>query len=89
MRKYAFYFFSCLVLFYLTSCKGVGGTQIDKQVGVTKACPTCQLKYVTGRSANFWMAVDTSKNPNIIYDVVFGSGMFVSFNDVDYMVKLN
>lgn len=58
----------------------------ERAAGVRKVCPHCT--FVT--SENRYYAVDTSKQPNIIYIVDFkNGGWFYTASDVDHLIRVN
>ena len=68
-----------------------------RKQGVLKVCPKCN--FVSNSAPNYsgtghnqiqYFAVDTSVNPNIIYQVDFKyGGIFYSANDVDHLIRIN
>jgi hypothetical protein len=58
----------------------------ERLKGVQKVCPTCNFVM----SERSYYAVDTSKQPNIIYQVYFKSGgIWYKASDVDHLVRIN
>jgi hypothetical protein len=58
----------------------------ERAEGVRKVCPNCTFVTSEGR----YYAVDTSKQPNIIYIVCFKSGgYYYTASDVDHLVRVN
>ncbi|MEY4332819.1 MAG: hypothetical protein RLZZ196_1557 [Bacteroidota bacterium] len=83
MRKIAL---GALLLLSITSCRRTVADYEERAAGVRKVCPHCT--FVT--SENRYYAVDTSKQPNIIYIVSFKSGgFFYTASDVDHLIRVN
>jgi predicted RNA-binding Zn-ribbon protein involved in translation (DUF1610 family) len=69
----------------LTSCKSCTSTFASRKAGVQKVCPKCD--YIN--SENMFIAIDTSKQPNTIYKVIFKQGGFYyTASDVDELIKI-
>lgn len=74
------------VIIILSSCRGCYADYAERKKGVQQVCPTCN--YV--RSENMDFAVDTAKQPNIIYRVVFRQGgVYYKASDVDHLIRVN
>lgn len=69
----------------LTGCRGCYADYEQKNKGVKKVCPNCTFTH----SETMDIAVDTSRQPNIIYRVDFCMGGFY-YNawDVDHLIKI-
>ena len=80
-----------LILFILmavtmSSCKSCYFNYEQRRAGVQKVCKGCT--YV--RSEGFDIAVDTTKQPNIVYRVIFcNGGIYYNAWDVDHLVRVN
>lgn len=75
-----------ILLFSITGCKRTMADYEERAAGVHKVCPHCT--FVT--SENRYYAVDTSRQPNIIYIVDFKSGgWFYTASDVDHLIRVN
>lgn len=75
---------ACILL--LSSCSSMVADYSERLKGVQKVCPTCD--FVT--SENRYYAVDTAKQPNIIYQVYFkGGGIWYKASDVDHLIRIN
>jgi hypothetical protein len=58
----------------------------ERLKGVQKVCPTCNFVM----SEHRYYAVDTSKQPNIIYQVYFkDGGVWYKASDVDHLIRIN
>jgi hypothetical protein len=70
----------------LFSCKGCFTTYESQKAGVNKVCPTCTFVH----SERDFYAVDTSKQPNIVYIVYFKpGGLYHTASEVNYLVRVN
>jgi hypothetical protein len=68
------------------SCKRMAADYEERAAGVHKICPHCT--FVT--SEDWFYAVDTSKQPNVIYRVHFkAGGYFYKASDVDHLIRIN
>lgn len=66
----------------LTSCKGCVADYQERVQGLQKVCPNCLLS----TQYNTYYAIDTSKQPNIVYIVYFKpGGVFYKASDVDHL----
>lgn len=75
-----------LLLLSITGCKRTMADYEERAAGVHKVCPHCT--FVT--SEHTFYAVDTSKQPNIIYIVDFkAGGWFYTASDVDHLIRVN
>ena len=75
---------ACILL--LASCSSMVADYSERLKGVKKVCPYCD--FVT--SENRYYAVDTSKQPNVIYMVYFKTGgFFYKASDVDHLIRIN
>ena len=80
-----------LILFILmtaimTGCRSCVANYEQRRAGVQKICKGCT--YV--RSEQMDIAVDTTKQPNVVYRVVFCSGgYYYNAWDVDHLVRIN
>ena len=73
------------ILVSLTSCKSCTSTYASRKVGVQKVCPKC----IYINSERMDIAVDTSRQPNIVYQVYFKSGgIYYTASDVEQLVKI-
>ena len=69
----------------LTGCKSCSSTYASRKVGVQKVCPKC----IYINSEQMSIAVDTSVQPNIVYEVYFKTGgIYYTASDVDQMIKI-
>jgi len=69
----------------LTGCKSCSSTYASRKAGVQKVCPKC----IYINSENMHIAVDTSTQPNIVYEVYFkGGGIYYTASDVDQLIKI-
>ena len=81
----------------LASCKKMTADYESRKQGVLKVCPKCNFvsnfsPYTGGKYGNNieYFAVDTSMQPNIIYQVDFKSGgIFYTASDVDHLIRIN
>jgi len=70
----------------ISSCKNMQADYNERAVGVHKTCPHCNFVTSEGR----FYAVDTSKQPNIIYNVIFkAGGWWYKASDVDHLIRIN
>ena len=84
MRKIKSLLVVCVVI--LSSCSSMVADYSERLKGIQKVCPNCD--FVT--SENRFYAVDTSKQPNVIYMVYFkGGGFYYKASDVDHLVRIN
>jgi hypothetical protein len=75
-----------LLALSITGCKRMMADYESRLAGVHKVCPHCT--FVT--SEHTFYAVDTSKQPNIIYIVAFkGGGWYYTASDVDHLIRVN
>lgn len=73
------------LLVSLTSCKSCTSTYASRKAGVQKVCPKCI--YINSERMN--IAVDTSQQPNLVYEVYFKSGgIYYTASDVEELVKI-
>jgi len=73
------------LLVSLTSCKSCTSTYASRKAGVQKVCPKCM--YINSERMN--IAVDTSQQPNLVYEVYFKSGgIYYTASDVEELVKI-
>ena len=78
--------FLLLIIVSFSSCKQMVADYAERKEGVNKVCATCTFVM----SENSYYAVDTSKQPNIIYKVIFRSGgYFYKASDVDHLIRIN
>lgn len=78
--------FMCLLALLLPSCKSCQASYEERRKGVQVVCPTCN--FVT--SENTYYAVDTAKQPNIIYRVDFkAGGWYYKASDVNQLIRVN
>lgn len=69
----------------LTGCKSCTSTYASRKAGVQKVCPKC----IYINSEMMHIAVDTSVQPNLIYQVSFkGGGIYYTASDVDQLIKI-
>lgn len=73
------------LLVSLTSCKSCTSSYASRKAGVQKVCPKCI--YINSERMN--IAVDTSQQPNLVYEVYFKSGgIYYTASDVEELVKI-
>jgi predicted RNA-binding Zn-ribbon protein involved in translation (DUF1610 family) len=73
------------LLVSLTSCKSCTSTYASRKAGVQKVCPKCI--YINSERMN--IAIDTTQQPNIVYQVYFKSGgIYYTASDVEELVKI-
>lgn len=78
-----------LIFLGLTSCKRMLADHSERTKGVKKVCPNCTFIMNTYNGTHYY-AVDTSVNPNIIYQVIFKSGgVYYTASDVDHLIRVN
>ena len=83
MRKIAIV---ALLALSTTGCKRTMADYEERAAGVHKVCAHCI--FVT--SEYTFYAIDTSKQPNIIYIVDFKYGFwFYTASDVDHLIRVN
>ncbi len=83
MKKIAI---GALLLLSIGSCRNTVANYAERAAGVHKVCPTCNFVM----SERDYYAVDTSKQPNIIYKVHFkNGGYWFKASDVDELVRIN
>lgn len=71
---------------FTTSCRRMTASYDERLQGVKAVCKTCN--FVT--SEGWFYAVDTAKQPNVIYKVTFKSGgVFFKASDVDHLTRIN
>lgn len=79
-------FFMCLLALLLPSCRSCNASYEERRKGVQNVCPTCNFVM----SESTYYAVDTAKQPNIIYRVQFkGGGLYYKASDVDHLIRVN
>lgn len=70
----------------MTGCRSCVANYEQRRAGVQKICKGCT--YV--RSEQMDIAVDTTKQPNIVYGVYFcNGGYYYNAWDVDHLVRIN
>jgi hypothetical protein len=75
-----------LLLLSISSCRSTQADYTERAMGVRKVCPHCTFVM----SEHTYYAVDTSKQPNIIYQVSFKiGGCFFKASDVDHLIRIN
>ena len=75
-----------LLIVGFSSCKRMNADYTERKAGVSAVCNTCTFVM----SENIYYAVDTSKQPNIIYMVTFRfGGWFYKASDVDDLIRIN
>jgi hypothetical protein len=73
------------LLIGLSSCKSCTSTYSSRKAGVQRICPNC----IYINSERMSIAVDTSVQPNIIYQVHFKlGGIYYIASDVEELVKI-
>ena len=83
MKKIILY---TLLLITSISCKRMHADYEERAAGVHKICPHCTFVL----SENTYYAVDTSKQPNVIYKVAFRpGGYYYKASDVDQLIRVN
>ena len=75
-----------LLTISLMSCKGCFTTYESQKAGVNKVCKSCNFV----ASEQRYYAVDTSKQPNIVYIVRFKpGGLYHTASEVDRLIRVN
>ena len=78
------------LLILITSCKGYNSSIVEKRQSLKEICPNCVLTWSTGKNnSGMWIAQDTSKTPNEIFEVTFCYGIFKPVYTIEYMTKIN
>jgi hypothetical protein len=73
------------LLIGLSSCKSCTSTYSSRKAGVQRVCPNC----IYINSEMMHIAVDTSVQPNIIYEVGFkNGGIYYTASEVDHLIKI-
>ena len=73
-----------LVLF--ASCRNMNADYAERKAGVNQVCNKCTFVLSEGS----YYAVDTCKQPNLIYRVVFKpGGVWFKASDVDHLIRIN
>lgn len=68
------------------SCRSTVADYNERAMGVRKVCPHCTFVM----SERDYYAVDTSRQPNIIYKVDFkNGGYWFKASDVDHLIRIN
>jgi hypothetical protein len=76
-----------LLLITLVGCKRMVADYEERRDSVKKICPTCTALVL---SENRYYTADTSKQPNVIYQVYFkAGGWYYKASDVDHLVRIN
>jgi len=70
------------------SCQRMNADYESRLAGVKKVCPTCTFNSANYSGTNYF-AIDTSKQPNLVYIVVFCDGIVYSTSTVDHLIKIN
>ena len=86
-----------IVLIAFSGCKRMTADYESRKAGVLKVCPKCNFisnsspgPYGDRTSNVQYFAVDTSVNPNIIYEVDFKcGGLFYTASDVNHLIRIN
>jgi len=60
----------------------------SRLAGVKKVCPTCIVNTANHNSTEYY-AIDTAKQPNLVYIVVFCDGFIYSTSTVHHLIKIN
>lgn len=82
MKKILIYL---IITITFSGCRSCYADYSQRKAGVKKVCPKCTFTC----SENMYIAVDTTKNPNIIYKVRFRMGGFYhTASDVDELIKI-
>lgn len=77
---------SLSLLVLLTGCRGCYADFNERRASVQKTCPGCTFVLSEG----FYVAVDTNKQPNIVYHVYFKEGgVYYKASDIDHLVRVN
>ncbi len=80
--------FIITVAIMLSSCRGCVTSYAEQKASVLKICPTCT--FVKNTNDGYYYATDTSKQPNILYKVVFKTGGFwYKASDIDHIERIN
>lgn len=75
-----------LLALSISSCRSMQADYNERAMGVRKVCPHCTFVM----SEHTYYAVDTSKQPNVIYQVSFKiGGWFFKASDVDHLIRIN
>lgn len=70
----------------LVGCKGCFSTYEQRKQGINAVCKSCTFVM----SEHTYYAVDTSKQPNVIYQVQFRNGGFYhNAWEVDELIRIN
>ena len=75
-----------LLALSFSSCDSWGDYE-SRLAGVKKVCPTCLFKSINYNGTNYY-AIDTAKQPNLVYIVVFKNILYPT-STVDYFIKIN
>ena len=74
-----------LIALTFSSCAGRCTADYSAKLkGIKEVCPTCT--YVLSEGMN--MAIDTAKQPNIVYRVTFCTGLIYPAYKVDHLTKV-
>ena len=83
-----------IVLIAFSGCNRMTADYESRRAGVLKVCPKCN--FISNSSPGpygnnvQYFAVDTSVNPNIIYEVDFKfGGLFYTASDVNHLIRIN
>ena len=83
-------FVAMFLLASFSSCRKMNADHLERKAGVAKVCPKCNFVTNYSHSSTMYYAVDTSVQPNIIYQVDFkAGGWFYSASDVDHLIRIN
>lgn len=83
-------FLAMVLLASFSSCKKMNADYSERKAGVNKVCPKCNFVTNNWSGQTMYYAVDTSIQPNIIYQVEFKTGGWnYSASDVDHLVRVN
>ena len=75
-----------LLALSISSCRSMQADYNERAMGVRKVCPHCTFVISEKR----YYAVDTSKQPNIIYQVSFKiGGYWFKASDVEDLIRIN
>ena len=73
-------------LMLFASCRNMSTDYVERKAGVDKVCSKCSFVVSEGS----YYAVDTLKQPNVIYKVVFKpGGWYFKASDVDHLIRIN
>lgn len=84
MRKLIYLLFFMIVT--CSSCRKMNSSFSERKASVLKVLPKASFVYSEG----YYYAVDTVKQPNVIYRVYFkAGGIFYTASDIDLLIRIN